>query len=196
MSSTVSVTGSRYRAILLQDKTMLRRSKFGVLRGLPNSEASEDPGASLDNVCTSSPRSPVPCEGSWNDPVLCKAIPGQNEGQTTSRIQVLSNFESKNASAVIILPTVQSFSNRKFVNPFELLKFHLLTNKDKHKLITQKKVLQKVQAEKSNRPRVSYILESLLAKTYIRSFQALQRIFNIFHHTSTLSSCVKVRTLT
>lgn len=143
MSSTVSVTGSRYRAILLQDKTMLRRSKFGVLRGLPNSEASEDPGASLDNVCTSSPRSPVPCEGSWNDPVLCKAIPGQNEGQTTSRIQVLNNFESKNASAVIILPTVQSFSNRKFVNPFELLKFHLLTNKDKHKLITQKKTSYK-----------------------------------------------------
>lgn len=82
---------------------MLRRSKFGVLRGLPNSEASGDPGASLDNVCTSSPRSPVACEGSWNDPVLCKAISGENEGQTTSRIQVLSNFESKNESAVIIL---------------------------------------------------------------------------------------------
>lgn len=190
MSSTVSVTGSRYRAILLQDKTMLRRSKFGVLRGLPNSEASEDPGASLDNVCTSSPRSPVPCEGSWNDPVLCKAIPGQNEGQTTSRIQVLSNFESKNASAVIILPTVQSFSNRKFVNPFELLKFPLLTNKDKHKLITQKKtILQKVQAEKSNRPRVSYILESLLANTYIKYFLGFIEDFQHF------PSCINLKQL-
>lgn len=60
---------------------MLRRSKFGVHRGLPSSEASGEPGASLDSACTSSPRSPVLCDGSWAAPALCVAIPVQSEGK-------------------------------------------------------------------------------------------------------------------
>lgn len=78
VSSTASATGSRNRAILLYDTTMLKRSKCGgVHRGLPNSEASGDPRVSLDSVCTSSPPSPVPCEASGDTP--CIVIPVQRE---------------------------------------------------------------------------------------------------------------------
>lgn len=62
---------------------MLKRSKFGVHRGLPNSEASGDARVSLDNVCASSPTSPVPWEGSWDPP--CIAIPAHSEDKTVSQ---------------------------------------------------------------------------------------------------------------
>lgn len=64
---------------------MLKRSKFCVHRGLPNSEASGDPGVSLDDVCTSSaPSAPVPCDGSWDTP--CIIIPVQSEKEKAGRL--------------------------------------------------------------------------------------------------------------
>lgn len=67
---------------------MLRRSKFGVHRGLPSSEASGDPGVSLDDVCASSPPSPVPCEGSWDTP--CIITPAQSEVKKAGRSQCMN----------------------------------------------------------------------------------------------------------
>ncbi|KAA8595120.1 hypothetical protein FQN60_012255 [Etheostoma spectabile] len=83
-----AVEPSKHPAQWSDDTTMLRRSKFGVLRGLPNSEASGDPEVSLDDVCASSP--PSPCEWSWDKP--CIIIPVKSDKKKAGRIQMPSHY--------------------------------------------------------------------------------------------------------